>query len=157
MAKYDVEFKRKVVAYYYKYGRIATKRKFNMSLSSLHRWIGKQETVGFMRKKNKTLSSEEKLTVLEYLWENGYTATVRKYDIASGVLNVWERKYREYGIKGLEQDSRGRPSKMLGKPKDINKDKDILDELFRLRLENEYLKKLDALVQEREERERKKK
>ena len=39
----------------------------------------------------------------------------------------------------------GRPPK-----KDVNENEDLLKEVQRLRMENEYLKKLIALVQERE-------
>ena len=44
------------------------------------------------------------------------------------------------------------------KPKnDVNQNEDLLAEVQRLRMENEYLKKLNALVQERERSEQKKK
>ena len=50
--------------------------------------------------------------------------------------------------------STGRPRK---KPLDKNVEEDLIAENQRLRMENECLKKLNALVQERIERERKKK
>lgn len=43
------------------------------------------------------------------------------------------------------------------KKKNINENEDLLAELQRLRMENEYLKKLNALIQEREKSEQKKK
>ena len=45
------------------------------------------------------------------------------------------------------------------KKKKLNKDveEDLIEEVQRLRMENEYLKKLNALVQERIKRENKKK
>ena len=50
---------------------------------------------------------------------------------------------------------------MSSKPKkkklDKNIEEDLIDEVQRLRMENEYLKKLNALVQERIKRENKKK
>ena len=40
--------------------------------------------------------------------------------------------------------------------KHVNENEDLLQEVQRLRMENEYLKKLNALVQEREKSEQKK-
>ncbi|QVK20091.1 helix-turn-helix domain-containing protein [Mycoplasmatota bacterium] len=158
MAKYDVEFKVKVVSYYNKYGLTATMNKFNLKADeTIYRWVRKSKTTGFMRKKNTKISSEKKFEILEYFWEYGYAETDMKYGIVAGTLHKWERKYHEYGIDGLSIDGRGRKSKIVQKPKDLNKNEDLLAENQRLRLELEYLKKLDALVQEREERKRKKK
>ena len=61
----------------------------------------------------------------------------------------------------MNEERRGRPKKMkLNKDKKkLNKDieEDLIAENQRLRMENEYLKKLNALVQERIKRENKKK
>ena len=96
------------------------------------------------------------------MWNNnlGYNETMRKYNINSHtVIPNWERKYLEEGIEGLTKDNRGRPSKKRGRPPKLDKqvEEDLIAENQRLRMENEYLKKLNALVQERIERERKKK
>ena len=40
--------------------------------------------------------------------------------------------------------------------KNVNENEDFLQEVQRLRMENEYLKKLNALIQEREKSEQKK-
>lgn len=157
MPQYDVEYKKEVVKYFEEHGKTATMQKYGHSDSVIYRWKRKSETVGFMRKKRKTYSVDEKLKILRYYWENGLTETERKYDINSAVFFKWERKYREYGIAGLGIDGRGRPPKSLGKKRNLNKDEDLLAENQRLRMELDYLKKLDALVQEREEQEQKKK
>ena len=70
----------------------------------------------------------------------------------------WERKYIEEGYEGLMKDNRGRPSingKKRGRPPKLDKkvEEDLIAENQRLRMENEYLKKLNALVQERIEQE----
>ena len=116
----------------------------------------------------KKYSPEFKISVILDMRENhlGYKETVRRYDLgkidsggARQMLQRWERKYLEEGIEGLEKDNRGRPSKKRGRPPKLDKqvEEDLIAENQRLRMEIEYLKKLNALVQERIERERKKK
>ena len=128
----------------------------------------------FMRKKgtkNKKYSPEFKLSVILDMRKNhlSYKETVRRYDLgkidsggARQMLQRWERKYLEEGIEGLEKENRGRPTvngKKRGRPPKLDKqvEEDLIAENQRLRMEIEYLKKLNALVQERIERERKKK
>jgi hypothetical protein len=71
--------------------------------------------------------------------------------------------YLEEGAEGLYVERRGRvpnagiPRK--GRPPKLDKqvEEDLIAENQRLRMENDYLKKLNALVQERQLRERKRK
>lgn len=113
-------------------------------------------------------SPEFKLSVILDMRENNlaYKETVRKYSLgkiesggARQMLQRWERKYLEEGYQGLMKDDRGRPSltgKKRGRPPKLDKkvEEDLIAENQRLRMENECLKKLNALVQERIERER---
>ena len=125
-----------------------------------------------MRKKggkNKKYSPEFKISVILDMRNNclSYSETMRKHFLDLGTRNFrflkqWERKYLEEGIEGLVKDNRGRPSvngKRCGRPPKLDKqvEEDLIAENQRLRMENEYLKKLNALVRERIERERKKK
>ena len=119
----------------------------------------------------KNYSPKFKLSVILDMREHhlSYSETVRKYDLiqqsrtaAVCMLQRWERKYLEEGIEGLAKDNRGRPTvngKKRGRPPKLDKqvEEDLIAENQRLRMENECLKKLNALVQERIERERKKK
>ncbi len=157
MAQYAVKYKKKVLTYFDKNGIGATCRKFRHSRSVIYRWKRKEMTVGFMRKKTKTYTVNEKLDILNYYWKHGATETELKFDINSAVFFKWERTFKEYGVEALNYDGRGRRPNSLGTKNDVNADKDLLEENQMLRMENEYLKKLDALVQEREERELKKK
>ena len=157
MAKYDVKYKKRVLMFYESNGITATIKKFRHDPSVIYRWKRKSETVGFMRKKMKKYTKEEKLGILNYYWKNGTTDTETKYDISPPIFYKWERIFREYGLDALDWDGRGRKPKILGSKKDLNKNSDLLSENQRLRLENLYLKKLDALVQRREEQEQKKK
>ena len=126
-----------------------------------------------MRKKgtrNKNYSPEFKISVILDMRNNdlSYSETVRKYwgtqtkaETANYrfTLRNWERIYLEEGEIGFMEEKRGRKStgRPRKKPLDKNVEEDLIAENQRLRMENECLKKLNALVQERIEREQKKK
>ena len=80
----------------------------------------------------------------------GYRETARRFQSRHKQILDWERIYLVEGPEGLAVERRGRGSK--GRPKEIPKEEeeDLLAEVQRLRAENEYLKKLQALVLERE-------
>ena len=112
----------------------------------------------------KKYSPKFKLSVILDMRNNhlGVRETERKYGIDHNILSRWERKYLEEGYEGLMKDNRGKPSltgKKRGRPPKLDKkvEEDLIAENQRLRMENEYLKKLNALVQERIERENGKK
>lgn len=114
--------------------------------------------------KFRNFSPEFKLSVILDMREHhlGYEETARKYGVVRSVITQWERKYLEEGYKGLMKDNRGRLSgtgKKCGRPPKLDKqiEEDLIAENQRLRMENEYLKKLQALVQERIDRENGKK
>ena len=112
----------------------------------------------------KKYSPKFKLSVILDMRNNhlGVRETERKYGIDHNMFSRWERKYLEEGYEGLMKDNRGKPSltgKKRGRPPKLDKkvEEDLIAENQRLRMENEYLKKLNALVQERIERENGKK
>ena len=89
------------------------------------------------------------------------TETAVHFRIQTPVVLKWEHVYYEEGPKALYEERRGRSKNMSSKPrkKKLSEDneKDLIAEVQQLRMENEYLKKLNALVQERIKRENKKK
>ena len=92
---------------------------------------------------------EEKLSIREVL---------KQFEIGDhNAVARWERIYLTEGPKGLYVERRGRGSK--GRPPQMPKkvEEDLLSEVQRLRAENAYLKKLQALVlkEERQARRRK--
>ena len=122
------------------------------------------------KRTNKKYSPEFKISVILDMRNNhlSYSETVRKYwgtqtkaETANYrfTLRNWERIYLEEGEIGFMEEKRGRKSTGRPRKKPLNKSKeeDLIAENQRLRMENECLKKLNALVQERIERERKKK
>ena len=128
--------------------------------------------MGKTKRKNKVYSAEFKIGVIMDMREHhlGYCETVRKYwDITQGqeqnyknIVIRWERIYLEEGTEGLMKERRGRACKASGtrkgRPPKLDKkvEEDLIAENQRLRMEIEYLKKLDALVQKRLQEEKKK-
>ena len=122
--------------------------------------------------KQKRYSAEFKIGVIMDMREHhlGYRETVRKYwDVSKGqeanyknAVQRWERIYLEEGAEGLMKERRGRAystsGARKGRPPKLDKkvEEDLIAENQRLRMEIEYLKKLDALVQKRLQEERKK-
>ncbi len=88
----------------------------------------------------------------------GYTETASRFYIRSKTqVRLWERIYLEEGPQGLYIEKRGLGSK--GRPPKLDKkvEEDLIAEVQRLRAENDYLKKLNALVIEEERRNRRRK
>lgn len=101
----------------------------------------------------------------------GYRETVRKYwktqsrpeeELYKSTVKKWERIYLEEGVEGLMKERRGKvcsgSGTRKGRPPKLDKkvEEDLIAENQRLRMEIEYLKKLDALVQKRLQEEKKK-
>ena len=110
---------------------------------------------------NKRYTGGFKQEVVETMMREklSYRETARLYEINDHKrVMAWERTYLEEGPEGLYIDHRGRGSK--GRPpKELKPEveKDLLAEVQRLRAENAYLKKLNALVAERVRQEKKQK
>ena len=105
-----------------------------------------------------TYSGDFKVSVVEYMHNTGASLrqTAAHFNIPSKEsVSKWERIYYEEGKDALYEERRGRASKMGNRKSrktktNVEKNEDLLAEVQRLRMENEYLKKLKALVQERE-------
>ena len=110
---------------------------------------------------NKRYTGEFKQNVVETMMRArlSYHEAARQFNVRDHHLVAsWERIYLEEGPEGLYIERRGRGSK--GRPPKKLKpevEEDLLAEVQRLRAENAYLKKLNALVAERVRQERKQK
>ena len=107
---------------------------------------------------NKRYTPEFKIKVVETMRDEklSYKEAARQFDVSfDTVVAKWERIYLEEGKEGFYIERRGRKS--TGRPAKIKKDieEDLIAEVQRLRAENAYLKKLNALVSERVRREKK--
>lgn len=108
---------------------------------------------------NKRYTPEFKKLVVETMQKEklSYRETARQFEINDHHrIMDWERIYLTEGAEGFAVERRGRKS--TGKPRMLPKEveEDLLNEVQRLRAENAYLKKLQALVLEDERRRRKK-
>lgn len=99
-------------------------------------------------------SAEFKIDVLNYMNEKGTslldTAAIFKIPSPSTILQ-WKKVLEEQGIDALTLKKRGLPSmnKSTKKKQPVEGSQEVLlAEIDRLKMENAYLKKLNALVQE---------
>lgn len=167
MSKYSNEFKLEVIKYYKEgHGFLSTAKYFNIpAMSTVQKWVRKYDTngvQGLIKNIKTSYSGEFKQYVVEYMHNNHLSCleTAIQFNLqGTDVVGKWERIYYEEGPLALYQVQRGRPRKMSSKKEknNVNENEDLLEEVQRLRMENEYLKKLNALVQERIKRENKKK
>lgn len=139
----------------------------------VRRWVKRYEKFGLegLTLKRGTYTGEFKQHVVEYMHENNlsFFKTAVFFGIPAGTtVGKWERIYYEEGPLALYRENRGqkkdmatdkekkeKPNKKPVLSKEI--EEDLIAEVQRLRMENAYLKKLNALVQERIARENGKK
>ena len=108
---------------------------------------------------NKRYTGEFKQMVAEAIIRDkmSYREAAKQFEVSNHHLVAdWERIYLMEGPEGLYIERRGRGSK--GRPTKFPKEveEDLLKEVQRLRAENAYLKKLQALVLEEERHQSKK-
>lgn len=109
--------------------------------------------------KTKALSIYEKEALVKRVL-NGESITEISVLIGkeTGEIIKWCKKYRQYGIDGLKLKKRGRKPTMPRKDKETNKNtenkksKYTDEEIEYILAENEYLKKLNALIQEKNQK-----
>ena len=162
MSKYPEEFKLKVVNYHLNnhYGWKYVAKQFDIpAWTTVRKWVRKYEEhgeKGLIKNQKTSYSGDFKQNVVEYMHTNHLSATMTatKFNLANeNTVLRWERIYYEEGPQALYKEKRGRNKNMSSKPrkKKLSKDveEDLIAEVQRLRMENAYLKKLQALVQER--------
>lgn len=161
MSKYSKEFKLKLVLEYIE-NHISPeqqKRKYGISPSLVRQWIAQYQSTGKFTKPTRQFSGNFKLKVLNYQQEHHLSdlQTALIFGITNqGTICGWRKKYITGGKEALFQ-KQGRRSKMPKKSLIPNKPREEWtkdEELAYLRMENEYLKKLTALIQEDKQREK---
>ncbi|MCI1880910.1 MAG: helix-turn-helix domain-containing protein [Sporolactobacillus sp.] len=180
MTKYSNAFKIKVIGEYLAgVGSTSLHQKYHIpGRNAVLNWVHQYQVNGFDGFKNRDHRQEYtcnfKLKVLKWMKENHSTLehTTLHFKMSSpSTIYQWDRRFEAMGVDGLKV-KRGRPP--MGKRKHPNhtvkknnepksalqsdreriKALELENEL--LQIENEYLKKLDALVRQREQRERNK-
>ena len=162
MSKYSNDFKLEVVKYYLEKncGYVNTANHFgNISDVAVLKWVRKYKEhgeKGLLKNLKSSYSGEFKQSVIEYMHKNhlSCTETAIHFNLGNNyIVSKWERIYYEEGPQALYEERRGRKKNMSSKPrkKKLSKEneEDLIEEVQRLRMENAYLKKLQALVQER--------
>ncbi len=115
---------------------------------------------GLVKKKNIRVTSELKCQIVQEIVNNcvSLEEVYLQYDVSSSAIYEWMKIYESKGYAGLyERKKRGRPPGIMGRPK--KKTLEEMTELERLQYENErlraevaLLKKVKALVEERDAR-----
>ena len=122
-----------------------------------------------MPRTNKKYSPEFKILVVETKIKENLSAheTAKRFELykningypypAHNLVLSWERVYLEESKEGFYIEKRGRGKKGNGRKKNLDSkvEEDLIAKCQRLEMENEYLKKLSALVRAREQKEKK--
>lgn len=163
MSKYSLETKFDVVQFILeeKHSQQEAVRHFGIDKGNIQMWVAAYLHHGLegLSVKRGTYTGEFKVSVIEYMHKKALSArqAAAEFNIPSfTTVCTWERIYLEEGATALHIDKRGHFAKM-DTDKTRNKSKvkaeieeDLIAEVQRLRMENEYLKKLNALIQEKE-------
>lgn len=166
--KYSDEFKLRIIREYLEGksgGYRILQKKYGVNRNQIRLWVNLYKAGGIeeLTRVCRTYDGEYKIHVVEYMHEHSLSLlqAAAHFGIQSPpTIAKWERIYYEEGKEALFEERRGRMRKMSTKnppkPKknvNVNENEDLLKEVQRLRMENAYLKKLIALVQEREKSE----
>jgi transposase len=162
VSKYSAKFKAQVVRIYLN-GEVSLEALAVMQgvgYSKLRQWVKLYRAHGAegLSKKYSVYSADFKFSVLRRMWAEKLSCNeaAAAFNIRNpSCLPKWERLYRVGGVNALRPQRRGRAMAMKdpeGKPPPEPAERtreELIAELEQLRMENAYLKKLDALVRAR--------
>lgn len=161
---YPFEVKLEVIQRYLQ-GSIGIRRLANeykiASTGDIRFWLERYKAHGAEGLKNihyEKYTSAFKKNVIEYMYTTGSSqqATAAHFNIPSReTVRRWDKLYKQYGDAGLINNKRGRKEMpKVTKPSKSDNCKDLFKENHRLKMENDYLKKLYALIQKREQQQK---
>jgi len=159
--KFSIEEKEKIVCYVLESNESynSTARRLQTSDRLISLWVNCYKMhgkAGLSLKNNVAYTGGFKLALLQEMLNDGLSLQQLsvKYLISPSLISVWKREYERDGALALfKEKQRGRPSKMKKNPKNkqttpISDREKLLKENELLRAENDYLKKLQALIQQ---------
>jgi transposase len=162
MSKYTKELKLAVIQDYesLKAGSSLLSKKYDVPRTLLKSWIyGYQyHGVDYFEKRPQVYSAQFKLSVLQHMKAHHMPPIkVAAFFGIAGFTSViqWQKLYNAGGATALAAKPRGGPKMTKPKPK-IDKppkemtQEELLEEVLNLRAERDYLKKLQALIQEKQ-------
>lgn len=164
MSKYTLEIKLRTVLRYLE-GQESFKwlaKELRTSSAVVMNWVKQYNYHGAeaFKKSYTSYSTQYKLDVLNYMNENGTSPneTAAIFNISEpSLIRKWRRRLEKEGVIALDSNKKGRPSMKNENQKSTKKQvpdegsvEALQAELERLRMENAYLKKLNALVQNKE-------
>ena len=168
MSKFSAEEKIKAVLRYINGNESARSIEKDIGVQHPHllTWVKRYESHGEKAfiKRCTNYSVQFKLDVLNYMIEYGtsLSETAAIFNIATpSTVSVWRNQFETQGLDALQSKKKGRPSmkrESNKQPKQApveGSTEALQAEIERLRMENEYLKKLNALVQNKEKSPRK--
>jgi len=164
LSKFNLQFKKKAIHRYFSgnEGVKSIAKSLGVNHELLRMWIRQYEYHGVkaFKKSYTAYTMPYKLDVLNYMNENGTSSNEAAviFNISSpGVIRRWRSEFNEHGSDALIPKKKGRLSMTNKKNNGSNKNEPVPGsvealqvELERLRMENAYLKKLNALVQNKE-------
>jgi transposase len=161
--KYTLETRIEVVSYVLKknHSKRAAARKYRIAKSTVRKWVYAYENHGLegLTLKDNFYTGYFKANVVRYMLENELSAsiTAAEFNIPShSTICRWRHIYLTQGEDALQEERQEHPISIAKienkKSKKIVKEekKELLAEIKRLKMENDYLKKLNALIQEKE-------
>lgn len=139
----------------------AAAKSIGMAKTTLQFYVAKAREHGYnsllRSPKNKSYDGTFKIDAVKFMRKNKLSCNTAAahFCVTRSILQRWERIYLEEGSQALFQERRGRRTmnqKKRGRPLKLEKqvEEDLIAENQRLKMENEFLKKLKALVLERE-------
>jgi transposase len=163
MSKYSKQFKLKVVKEFLKSGgqkQIA--HLFEISHSQVRDWVLAYQAHGHsgLNPSFQQHSPQFKVQVLDYMAKHQISARPAAAHFGIGSMTTilqWQKLYNEGGITALEPKPKGRPpmskrseiAALLAKPSEQLTHEELLRKAQYLEVENAYLKKLEALAQQK--------
>lgn len=163
MTKYTPEFKLKVVTEYLNDNLGATylQKKYDLPRRrSIYDWVQEYQATGTVGSQQyKCYTPEFKASVIKYAEQHSLSETAVEYKIFPMTTIIrWVSQYRKYGYDGLISKKRGKQPMGRKRIHPLTPEQEEIAKLReknrQLEMEVAVLKKLDALIQARDEKKR---